>query len=180
MLNKSSLYIRSRIAFTLIELLVVIAILGMIVSISAPILGRAKANAESAKCVGNLRNVGLAVLSFVSENDNRFPVIETNPSNPVYGPEEEAEPLIDVLGPYGVTEESLRCPADSRSFNWFKKVGSSYEWRPVLDDELANAPVVYGRRGTRYPPSARIRLVMDFEGVHGGRANRLFADGHVK
>lgn len=167
--------------FTLIELLVVIAIIGILASFAMPALGRVRANAESTKCAANLRNIGVAVLSYVADNDNRFPIIETDPSNPVYGPDDEAGTILDVLSDYGVDEQSLRCPSDLRKFNNFARRGSSYEWRPFLDDELASNPVIFTRRGgVRYPPLSRIRLVMDFEGVHNGRANRLFADGRVQ
>ncbi|MFY8217334.1 MAG: type II secretion system protein [Chthoniobacterales bacterium] len=167
-------------AFTLIELLIVVAIIGMLVALTAPAIENARERAESAKCLTNLRNIGVAVLSYVADNDNRFPIIETDPTNPVYDPSEEAGTLLTVLGDYGVTEQGLRCPTDLRTFNNFEKRGSSYEWRPLLDDELASSPVIFTRRGMRYPPSSKIRLVMDFEPVHRGRPNLLFADGRVR
>jgi prepilin-type N-terminal cleavage/methylation domain-containing protein/prepilin-type processing-associated H-X9-DG protein len=167
-------------AFTLIELLIVVAIIGMLVALTAPAIENARERAESTKCLTNLRNIGVAVLSYVADNDNRFPIIETDPSNPVYDPSEEAGTLLTVLGEYGVTEQGLRCPTDLRTFDNFKKRGSSYEWRPMLDDELASSPVIFTRRGLRYPPLSRIRLVMDFEPVHRGRPNLLFADGRVR
>ena len=169
-----------RAGFTLVELLIVMAIIGILVSLLAPQLGSIRERAERAKCAANLRNLAAAVQSYTVENDNRFPMVETNPSNPVYSADVGAKPILEVLGEYGVTPDSLKCPSDVRKQNWFKKTGSSYEWRPLLDGELVSAPVIYTRRGERFPPLSKIRLVMDFEKVHGGRANLLFADGTVK
>lgn len=166
--------------FTLIELLIVIAIVGILATFAVPVLGKAREKAESSKCLSNLRNIGVAVLSYVADNDNRFPIIETDPSNPVYDPSEEAGTMLTTLGDYGVTEVGLRCPTDLRTFNNFEARGSSYEWRPVIDDELASNPVIFTRRGVRNLPTSRIRLVMDFERLHNGRPNQLFADGRVR
>jgi len=180
MVSRISPHRRVSRGFTLIELLIVIAIVAMLATFAIPALEQARDRAESAKCLTNLRNIGVAVLSYVADNDNRFPIIETDPSNPVYEPSEEAGTMLTVLGEYGVTEQGLRCPSDLRTFNNFEKRGSSYEWRPLVDDELASSPLLFTRRGPRYPPSSRIRLVMDFEPVHAGRPNLLFADGRVR
>jgi len=166
--------------FSLVEWLFAMAIIILLGALSMPALERAAQRADLARCAGNLRAIGAAVLNFANDNESRFPVIETNPTNPVYSSEDGAEPILEVLGEYGVTESILRCPADLRRANFFEKTGSSYEWRPVVDGELVTSPVIYGRRGERYPASSRIRLMMDFERVHGGQANMLFADGHVR
>lgn len=59
--------------FTLIELLVVIAIISLLVSILLPSLQKAKELAKQAVCLSNLRNVGLGLQLYSSNNDGFIP-----------------------------------------------------------------------------------------------------------
>jgi len=59
-------------AFTLIELLVVIAIIGILASLLAVGLSSAKEKGKSARCISNLRQIGLATTMYADENDDRF------------------------------------------------------------------------------------------------------------
>jgi len=63
----------SRAAFTLIELLVVIAIIGVLAGMSLSALGKARAQGQSARCVGNLHQWGLALLMYVDDHDDFIP-----------------------------------------------------------------------------------------------------------
>ncbi len=60
-------------AFTLIELLVVIAVIAILAGILLPSLARAKAKGHRARCVSNLRQVGLAMLQWANEHGDKFP-----------------------------------------------------------------------------------------------------------
>lgn len=183
---------RSSLAFTLIELIVVIAIVGMLVVLSIPELTRAKTRAQSTVCVNNLRQVGISVLSYIADNNNTFPMIEPNENDPVYGKpindgtdstEVEVQPMLEALEPYGVTAAVLKCPVDvRRSPSYFSERGTSYQWRVMVDDENATAPMIYGGRrgyGVRMVKPSRVTLCTDFLPIHGGRVNRLYGDGHV-
>lgn len=167
-------------AFSLVELVVVLGILAMLVSLAVPEFGRMQDKARSAQCAGNLRQIGVAVSLYTGDNDATFPVIETNPSDPVYPPEVAAKPILETLGPYGVTEEVLKCRSDLARGNHFQTLGSSYEWRPLFDGESTVNPVIYTRRGAFQVRISRLRLCTDFDSLHNGRQNTLYADGRVK
>jgi prepilin-type N-terminal cleavage/methylation domain-containing protein/prepilin-type processing-associated H-X9-DG protein len=58
--------------FTLLELLVVIGIIGLLAALLLPTLSRAKAQAQSAVCKNHLKQTGLALAMYLSEN-RRYP-----------------------------------------------------------------------------------------------------------
>ena len=172
--------------FTLVELLVVVAIIGVIASLAMPEYQKFIDRAQSVTCINNLRQVGIGVLNYVGDNDNAYPIIEPNPDNPVYNPEEdgvEAKPMLEALQAYGVNDQVLKCPTDLRSGDsYYSRYQTSYQWRIILDDENAVAPKIYGGRrgaGVRVVKPSRVTICTDYEAIHSGRLNRLYADGHV-
>lgn len=62
-------------AFTLVELLTVLAILGILGAILVPVVGGVRAQARSAQCASNLRQIGMAILGYASENKGRLPQV---------------------------------------------------------------------------------------------------------
>lgn len=167
-------------AFTLLELLLVVAIIGVLAALAVPQFQRFVDRAHSVNCAGNLKAIGVAVRSYVTENDGTYPVIETNPDDPIYPKHVEARGMLESLEAYGVTERTLRCGADLAGPNYFASRGTSYQWHPLVDGEISIRPTIYTRRGERQIDPSLIRLCTDMAPVHNGRRNALFGDGGVR
>ncbi len=67
-------YPTTRPAFTLIELLVVVSIIALLIAISLPSLGRAKASAQRVVCETRLHSLGTALHTYLAANDDFFPI----------------------------------------------------------------------------------------------------------
>lgn len=61
--------------FTLLELLIVIAIIAILATLLLPALGAAKKRALVASCLGNMRQIGQAMLSYAGDNQEYLPIM---------------------------------------------------------------------------------------------------------
>lgn len=172
---------RKRLAFTLVELLVVIGIIGLLAGLASPAFSSAILKAKSIQCSAHLRAIGVSVTQAATDNNNCYPPID-QAAAPIYSPAGSVQGLVGVLGPYGISTNDVQCPVDlaSGASSSFQKYGSSYEWNPVFDDENTVTPILYLNANTQIPvSSSRVRLCTDFLGLHRGKMNALYGDGHV-
>lgn len=174
--------VRTLLGFTLIELLLVIAIIGCLASLLMPAVSEMRQKADSMKCVGNMRQIGVAALLYVNDHNQRTPTIEPWPSDPVYSSTDGAQPIAQALGPYGATTAVLQCPSDLKGPNYFAQEGSSYQWFPGASNQNTHAVTFAFPRmdnQTATLPMSRLFLAFDYSAVHNNQSNVLFGDGHV-
>jgi prepilin-type N-terminal cleavage/methylation domain-containing protein/prepilin-type processing-associated H-X9-DG protein len=113
------------VAFTLIELLVVVAIIAILASMLLPALSGAKIRARTVKCVSNLRQMGITMAMYTSDNNDRFPF-----SGRVW-PHMPFIDLLKLFHPYISTNSTAfyLCPADrppAWNFAWTKTEGGAF------------------------------------------------------
>jgi len=101
-------------AFTLIELLVVIAIISILASILFPVFARAREQARKSACLSNLKQIGLAVMMYVQDYDETYPVayLATPSSDSMSG--YSASYWFNTLQPYTKNRQVWFCPTAGR------------------------------------------------------------------
>lgn len=189
--------------FTLIELLVVIAIIAILAAILFPVFARAREKARQTSCLSNLKQMGLAILMYAQDYDERYNLAYTvPPTGTMHWPK--------LLEPYHKNIELYECPSDPDPWNTggyrlsyianyglfrpgtvpsgpvtvvkmasIERPADIIAIAPNADGSAPDAQYAYGTHGSSassgYNPWARVSLER-----HNGTGNYVFADGHAK
>ncbi len=159
--------------FTLIELLIVIAIMAILASMLMPALGRARERARRTACTNNVRQFGLILAMYQSDNDGAVPTAWdasegelTGTSGTVFLELEERS--------YLETRRLLDCPGSPVGGVSFGGDGRGVGY--YIDPSMPP--------GQRHPMRAILAdrgdtKEMPWQTNHGTGVNVLFEDGHV-
>jgi len=96
--------------FTLIELLVVIAIIAILAAILFPVFAQAREKARAITCVSNEKQIGLAILQYVQDYDEKF-----SPANYIIGTSETR--WYNMVGPYVKNGDTIQTGVDAGKYN---------------------------------------------------------------
>ncbi len=171
---------RSR-AFTITEVLVAVMIVALLAGIGFPAYKRMKGLAHSTHCVSNLRQIGIALNTYLADHGMKLPVMvpareDINELADLDG-DEQTDALEVTLRPYVNDVICFWCPSDHEKI--YEKTGTSYFWNSTLNgQDIADIDFLGISQNT-----AGIPIVADKENFHknvGDEVNVLYVDGHVK
>src|SRR4030095_2988685 len=145
-------------AFTVLELLATVAVIAILAALVGTVLGFARSRADAAKCIGNLRQLATANLTYAAENGGQYcPAQE--PTNMIrwHGVRKSVNTAFDPtrgpLAPYlGARGRVKICPALERvlkGFATFEEGTGGYGY---------NAAYIGGTPGDPFTP-ARLAAV---------------------
>lgn len=180
--------------FTLIELLVVIAIISILAAILFPVFARARENARRSSCQSNLRQIGLGVMQYIQDYDEKYPYMYTDyvGSPPAFGTPDggwlEMPPgnqfgrwfWPNLIYPYVKSLQVFVCPSTPQRFNPdpLRPQEAILQAKYGINNDIIRHPL------TATPPTlssaaivsvASTYLIMDAGAGYNGAASRVSA-----
>lgn len=136
---------RSSPGFTLIELLVVIAIIAILAAILFPVFARARENARRTSCASNLKQIGLGIMQYTQDYDERMPLCGYNlyaASNP-----QVFYSWRRVTYPYVKSVQLYACPSNSAANSQFTDDSNTALGTSLLTADAPRFPRSYTANG---------------------------------
>jgi type II secretory pathway pseudopilin PulG len=152
-------------------MLVVIGVIAVLAALAVPVTLRMVQKGRSTACLGNLRQLGMALNLYLGEHNQTLPVLEAGRAHK----SEQVDVIDTKLKEYASDARIFSCPADTGNFA--QTTGTSYHWNSAL-----NGQSILSLNFMNNTTITTIPILADKEGFHTYRANKvniLTADGRI-